>query len=172
MRTETMTRAYEGLSIPERVALAFHFHAHDNELEVLRLRDAIPKSKMARPMQALAYGIERWRSIAAFFAINHWRLRALVNEARLAYHMALNHPDTDDVPHDAPSILVQHALEVEAKVVALDRALETVCAENGIDPADIRHVSATEPYRSLIPKLEPDAAFQREMTGAMRNALD
>jgi len=165
-----MTRAYEGLTMPERVALAFHFHAHDNELEVLRLRDAIPKSAV-RHVQTLANGIERWRSIAAFFAINHWRLRTLVNEARLASHMALNHPDSKKVPQDAPVVLVEHAFEVEAKVVALDRALDSVCSENGIDPTDIRHVSATEPYRSLVPTLEPDAAFEREMTEAMREAL-
>jgi len=171
MQANTMARAYEGLTMPERVALAFHFHAHDNELEVLRLRDAIPKSCMGRPMQALAYGIERWRSIAAFFAINHWRLRTLVNEARLASHMALNHPDPKKVPRDAPFVLVQHALEVEAKVIALDRALDTVCAEHGVDPADIRHVSATQPYCSLVPKLDPDVAFEQEMAAAMRETF-
>lgn len=170
MQPNTMTRAYEGLSMPEGVALAFHFHAHDNELEVLRLRDAIPKSSVGRPMQALAYGIERWRSIAAFFAINHWRLRTLANEARLATHMALN-PDRENVPSDVPFTLVQYAVEIEAKVAALDRALDAVCAENGVDPADVRHVSATEPYRSLMPNLTPDERFELEMAVAMREAL-
>lgn len=164
-----MGRAYEGLSMPQRVALAFHFHARDNELEVLRLRDAIPKSAGGQPMQELAYGIERWRSIAAFFAINYWRLRSLANEAIIATHMAAN-PNLENVPADAPLALVDTAIGLQARLVALDRALDTVCAENGIDPADIRHVSATEPYL-MIPKLEPEPAFEHEMATAMRTAI-
>lgn len=130
----------------------------------------VPKSSVGRPLQALAYGIERWRSIAAFFAINHWRLRTLTNEARLASHMALN-SDLEGVPKDAPLILVQQAFDIEAKVVALDRALEAVCAENGIDPEDIRRLSATEPCRSLMPSLSPDVQFEREMVTAMQEAF-
>lgn len=169
MQTNTMVRAYEGLSMPQRVAMAFHFHAHDNELEVLRLRDAIPKNAVGRPMQALAYGIDRWRCIAAFFAINYWRLRSLANEAIIATHMAAN-PDFENVPEDATLALVDHAIGLQARLAALDRALDTVCAENGIDPADIRHVSATEPYL-MMPKLEPDTAFEHEMATAMRAAI-
>lgn len=166
----TMGRAYEGLSMPERVALAFHFHAHDNELEVLRLRDAIPKSAVGRPMQALAYGVERWRSVSAFYAINYWRLRALANEAIVAMHMTAS-PGLEKMPADAPWTLVDHAIALHARLVALDSALDTVCAENGIDPADIRHVSASEPYL-LMPNVEPEAGFEREMVEAMRTAIE
>lgn len=169
MQTNTMNRAYEGLTMSERVALAFHFHARDNELEVLRLRDALPREAKGRAIQALAYGIERWRSVAAFYGVNYWRLRALANEAIVATHIAANR-EPANAPEGATLTLVDHAIDLQSRLVALDRALIAVCSENGIDPADIRYVSATEPYL-LMSKVERDTTFENEIIATMRAAI-
>jgi hypothetical protein len=166
-----MARAYEGLTMPQRIALAFHHLADDNELEVLRLRDTIPRQSFGSPMRTLEHGIERWRAIAAYFGVMHWRLRSLCNEARFAAHVAMN-PDLPKVPPDAPYDLLMRAAAIEAQIMALDRALDMVCAEHGLDPADIRKVNAITHHRPLMPSCLPDTAFVNEQLEILREAID
>jgi hypothetical protein len=61
--------------------------------------------------------------------------------------------------------------QAESCLLALDAALLTICADNGIDPADVRKMAGAEPYKPMREGVAPDGEMQAAMQSAFAQLL-
>jgi hypothetical protein len=55
-------------------------------------------------------------------------------------------------------------------LLALDRALLTICEEHGIDPDAVRRMAGADPFNPVY-TLEPDAEYQATMQANLSRLL-
>lgn len=165
-RRGAFEKVYAGLTNRERAAIAFKFMADANEVEVARVADAVPRKSYIALEFDFRDGVDRLILLASCWCAMHWRLRADLAETKWALLAA---PNVDKSEWVLP--LFDRAQKCETRLLALDRALEQVCAGHGIDAVAVRKVGGAEPFDPLSTGLEPDVEYEREITDAMRRVV-
>jgi hypothetical protein len=61
--------------------------------------------------------------------------------------------------------------QAESCLLTLDAALLTICADNGIDPADVRRVAGAEAFKPMREGVAPDGEMQAAMQSAFAQLL-
>ncbi len=160
---DRLTRAYRGLTADQLAALAFHYMTGANDLEFKRVADAVPLKDYRCPDVAYQARLDGFTRFAAYWAIEHWRLRTrkaeMLGAALAAIRRGEDFEKTDD-------LLYAHE-QAESCLLALDAALLTICTDNHIDPADVRKMAGTEPFKPMRDGMTADG----EMQGAMQSAF-
>jgi len=157
-----MTKAYRGLNADQSAALAFHYISEGNALEFKRLGDAAPRKDYNCPDEAYQARLDGFTRFAACWAIEHWRLRCHKAEI-LGAALAASRRNDDE---KADTLLDAHE-QAETYLLALDAALQTICADNGIDPADVRKRAGTEPFKPMREGMTPDADYLAAMQAGL-----
>jgi hypothetical protein len=67
-------------------------------------------------------------------------------------------------------LLLAHE-QAESCLLALDAALLTICADNGIDPADVRKMAGAEPFKPMREGMTADGEMQTAMQSAFAQLL-
>ncbi|MHB8391724.1 MAG: hypothetical protein ACYDBH_19455 [Acidobacteriaceae bacterium] len=144
MKSENFSKLYAVMTPKELAVLAFnHIGATDNS-EVTRIERAVPR----RTYQIADHEFRLWSfsigSLSQVFGLWHWQYRFQVMEAA----HALRFPEPVPEGLDAESILGR-IKDAESLLLALDRVLDELCAEHGIDPSKVRSSSSAEPYQPV-----------------------
>lgn len=164
---DRLTRAYRGLTADQLAALAFHYMAGANDLEFKRVADAVPLKDYRCPDIAYQARLDGFTRFAAYWAIEHWRLRTrkaeMLGAALAAIRRGEDFEKTDD-------LLYAHE-QAESYLLALDAALLAICADNGIDPADVRRIAGTKAYKPMREDMTADGDMQAAMQSAFAQLL-
>ncbi len=164
---DRLTKAYRGLTADQLAALAFHYSAQANELELERVASSAPKGLYRLPADYLAR-LDGLTRLSAFWSIEHWRLRARKAEILGAALAAIRRGEAFEKTDD---LLYAHE-QAEAHLLALDGALLAICKEHGIDPADVRRMAGTEPFKARRSNVEADAEVQATMQSALAQLVE
>lgn len=164
---DRLTRAYRGLTADQLAALAFHYMTGANDLEFKRVADAVPLKDYRCPDVAYQARLDGFTRFAAYWAIEHWRLRTrkaeMLGAALAAIRRGEEFEKTDD-------LLYAHE-QAESCLLALDAALLAICADNQIDPADVRKMAGTEPFKPMRDGMTADGEMQAAMQSAFAQLL-
>lgn len=164
---DRLTRAYRGLTADQLAAVAFHYLAGANELEFERVSVAVPLKDYRAPDVAYQARLDGFTLFAAYWAIEHWRMRTrkaeMLGVALAAIRRGEELEKTDD-------LLYAHE-QAEGCLLALDATLLAICADNGIDPADVRRMAGTEPFKPMREGIAPDGEMQAAMQSAFAQLL-
>jgi hypothetical protein len=163
---ERLVKTYRGLTAEQLAVLAFHYMADANTLEFKRILDAVPLKGYRCPDVAYQARLDGLTRFAACWAIEHWRARARKAEC-LGGALAALHRGKDD---EADALLEAHE-QAERHLLALEGALVAICADNGIDPADVRRIAGAEAFTPRRKGIEPDGGMQAEMQSAFARLL-
>ena len=151
---DRLTKAYRGLNADQSAALAFHYISEGNALEFKRLGDAVPRKDYNCPDVAYQARLDGFTRFAACWAIEHWRLRCHKAEMLGAALAATRRNDDEK----ADTLLDAHE-RAESCLLALDVALAAICAEHGLDAADVRRMAGTEAFEPMREGMTPDADY-------------
>jgi hypothetical protein len=151
MSKPQIAKLYDGLTDQERARLAFHFLAHDNEAEVDRIVATVPREVFRVPAAGFMDYFDGCRWMAVLWSVNHWIARQRVSVATAGVLVGFARKD-----HDIIDEMSERVRAWESSLVALDDALDAVCKDHDIDPADIRRLTDAEPYFSIRPSAKPD----------------
>lgn len=166
MKVDKVSKLYDVLTNKEKASLVFRYTADKNDLEIDRIETSVPWKNY----DCIDFNYRRWRNgfihMACFWSIAHWQLRARQMSAFgnvVVYKHKRSHKEADDA--------VLEALQVEACLLALDRALESTCKEHGLDVGTVRRFASTDVYKPVYPDVEPDQKYQIEMQLNMTRCL-
>jgi hypothetical protein len=138
-----------------------------NDLEFKRVADAVPLKDYRCPDVAYQARLDGFTRFAACWAIEHWRLRChkaeMLGAALAAIRRGEDFEKTDD-------LLFAHE-QAESCLLALDAPLLTICADNGIDPADVRRMAGAEPFKPMREGVAPGGEMQAAMQSAFAQLL-
>lgn len=164
---DRIAKAYRGLTADQLAALAFHYMAGANDLEFKRVADAVPLKDYRCPDVSYQARLDGFTRFAAYWAIEHWRLRTrkaeMLGAALAAIRRVEDFEKTDDM-------LYAHE-QAESCLLALDAALLAICADNQIDPADVRKIAGTEPFKPMRDGMTADGDMQAAMQSAFAQLL-
>jgi len=164
---DRLTKAYRGLTADQLAALAFHYMTDANDLEFKRVADAVPLKDYRCPDVTYQARLDGFTRFAAYWAIEHWRLRTrkaeMLGAALAAIRRGEDFEKTDD-------LLYAHE-QAETYLLALDAALLAICADNNIDPADVRRMAGAEPYKPMREGMTADGGMQAAMQSAFAQLL-
>lgn len=159
---DRLTKAYRGLNADQSAALAFHYISEGNALEFKRLGDAVPRKDYNCPDVAYQARLDGFTRFAACWAIEHWRLRCHKAEMLGAALTASRRNDDEK----ADTLLDAHE-RAGSYLLALDVALVAVCADHGLDAADVRRMAGTEAFKPMREGMTPDADYLAAMRGGL-----
>ena len=138
MKKDRIAKVYDGLTNKERAALAFRYLSYKNWLECERVESSVPWYGYT----CIDFQYQQWRNrflhMACYWAIEHWRLRARQWAALALFHLLVQRRERDQA-HEA---MAQHK-QFEARLLALDLALEATCKEHGLDIEAVREFFGT-----------------------------
>lgn len=163
---DRLTKAYRGLTPDQLAALAFHYMTGANDLEFQRVADAVPLKDYRCPDVAYQARLDGFMRFAAYWAIEYWRLRTRKAETLGGALAALRR--NNDGQADA---LIEAHEKAESCLLALDAALLAICADNSIDPADVRRMADVEPFKPMREGMTPDGAMKAAMQSAFAELL-
>jgi len=164
---DRIAKAYRGLTADQLAALAFHYMTGANDLEFKRVADAVPLKDYRCPDVSYQARLDGFTRFAAYWAIEHWRLRTrkaeMLGAALAAIRRGEDFEKTDD-------LLYAHE-QAESCLLALDAALDVICQGKGIDPADVRKIAGAEPFKPRREGMTPDGEMQAAMQKAFAQLL-
>ena len=164
---DRIAKAYCGLPTDQLAALAFHYMAVDNDLEMKRVTDAVPLKVYRCHDEAYEARLDGLARLASHWAVAHWRLRAQAAESLNSSLAVLRRGDE----HEQAGGLLDAHEQAETYLLALDAALLAVCADNNLDPSDIRRMAGAEPYKAMREGMTPDGEMQAAMESAFAKVL-
>jgi hypothetical protein len=163
---DRIAKAYRGLTADQLAALAFHYMTGANDLEFKRVADAVPLKDYRCPDVAYQARLDGFTRFAAYWAIEHWRLRTRKAEMLGAALAALRRGNDEQ----ADAMIEAHE-QAESCLLALDAALLTICTDNSIDAGDVRRIAGTEAFKPRREGVAPDGEMQAAMQKAFAELL-
>lgn len=160
---DRLTKAYRGLNADQSAALAFHYISEGNALEFKRLGDAVPLKDYRCPDVAYQARLDGFTRFAACWAIEHWRLRCHKAEMLGATLAAIRRGEDFEKTDD---LLYAHE-RAESCLLALDVALAAICADHGLDAADVRRMAGTEAFKPRREGITPDPDYLAAMRAGL-----
>lgn len=163
---DRIAKAYRGLTADQLAALAFHYMTGANDLEFKRVADAVPLKDYRCPDVSYQARLDGFTRFAAYWAIEHWRLRTRKAEMLGGALAALRRRNDEQ----ADAMIEAHE-QAESYLLALDAAMQAICADNNIDPADVRRMAGAEPFKPMREGMTPDGEMQAAMQSAFAELL-
>jgi len=154
MKQDPIAKLYSGLTDKERAALAFNYAMQHNEVELCRIRSVMPMQHFTGLPSDYRHGLYNLQNLAMLYAIEYWRLVAHIQTAAAGAMVMLK---SDDEKEWRP--VVERHVQLEAKLLSLETALDAVCTTHGLDPDTMRRMAGTTYYEISRPDLTPDADF-------------
>ncbi|MBI2066832.1 MAG: hypothetical protein HYT77_02300 [Deltaproteobacteria bacterium] len=158
MKADRVAKLYGDLTNKERAALYFRYICDRNELEMDRVESSVPWKNYC----CIDFQYSDWRDsffhMALVWALDCWRLRTRQWAAFALIHLLMQSGERDQ----AHEVMAEHK-RLEARLLAMDRALEVTCAEHGLEAEAVRRLTGTPTFDPLFPELDPDSGYQAEV---------
>jgi len=160
MTEHRITKLYASLTAKQRAALMFNHSVAVDELEVERIAHSVPVVNY-RGRDPEHFG---WLSdisrMASAWATLHWRGRCATLTSMWAGHALMRQHAYEQADES-----FAEANQGEARLLALDAALDSVCREHGIDAKVVRNLAGTEVYRATRPGVAADLLYVEQVRG-------
>jgi len=166
MRTDPIANLYHGLKNKERAALAFCYLTDTNELELKRVVAAVPLKGYMGPDAEYQAWFDGFFSLACLWAIEHWKAQSCNFAALAGVHLVLG---MGEIPK--AKAMIEAYERWESRLLALDQALATVCAEHGLDPDAVRRLAGAEPFACTLNDVVVDQQYQVAMQSNLSRLL-
>jgi hypothetical protein len=147
--------------------MAFHYMTSANDLEFRRVADAVPLKDYHCPDVTYQARLDGFTRFAAYWSIEHWRLRTRKAETLGAALAAIRRGEDIEKTDE---LLDAHE-QAESCLLALDAALLAICADNHIDLADVRKLAGTKPFKPMRDGMAADGEMQAAMQSAFAQLL-
>jgi hypothetical protein len=158
MTTNRITKLYDSLTAKQRAALMFNHWAAKDDFEVERIARSVPiVSYRGRDPQHLRW-LNDFSEMASAWGLLHWRGRCATLAAMWAGYAFMRQHEYEQADES-----FQEASQGEARLLALDAALNSVCSAHGIDPSAVRELAGTEVYRATRPGIAADLTYQEQV---------
>lgn len=163
-------KLYERLTPRELAAMAFHYCATpDSGHELKKIENAVPYRDYRLRDISFRSAVAAYSEAATIWGLLHWqtRTRAAAASGSLLAVRALK-------GNKAVIRQTIHALwKYEGQLLALDKVLEELSKEHGLDPEDVRRLANTELYTPIIEsdKLIPNPEFREEIHAMLSQML-
>jgi len=177
MKDICITKLYAGLTDKERAALTFDYLMQGNELECNRIQASMPeqyyiglpleyrRSLDSLTMIASLYAIEYWRSVALayMFRVGHRAVFSYLMEKYTTNSQRVQSPEWQESEN-----LLKLFQRYEVMVLSIEKAVDELCADHGINQAAIRKMAGERNYEVIgtppdQPDLEPDASIVADL---------
>ena len=122
----------------------------------------MPLKDHRRPDVTYQARLDGFTRFAACWAIEHWRLCCHKAEM-LGAALAASRGNDDE---KADTLLDAHE-QAESCLLALDVVLAAICAEHGLDAADVRRMAGTEAFQPMREGMTPDADYLAGMRAGL-----
>jgi hypothetical protein len=166
MKTDTISKCYKGLDCKELASLAFIYCTKENKTEVERIMEAVPRATFSGPHVDYYRHANHYLIAATWWAIEHWKARyrhRLLLSAWGVFLESGNHEKANKARDDARTW--------ESYLLALDRVLDGVGAQLGLDPDSVRRFAETERFYGVSDTV-PDPEILGRLESGMRNLLN
>jgi hypothetical protein len=166
MPKDRLENLYEHLTSREKATLAFTHLSALNAGEADRVRATVPMKVYRTLDEDHVNWVSALQGFAMLWALIHWQEFAgtLAALGRMTFFLDRGDDDRAAESFDA-------WVRGESRLLALNIALESACAEHGIDPEAVRRIAGVDgPYKASGPA-ETDADYLAEMTAAFANLL-
>ncbi len=154
MKNDPITKLYIGLTDKERAALAFNYAMQHNEVELCRIRSAMPMQHFTGLPSEYRQGLYNLQNLAMLYAIEYWRLVAHIQTEAAGAMVKLQSNDPDEWRP-----IVQQHKKREAELSSLEMAFENICQEHGLDLCTMRFMAGRQYYQVANPDLAQDADY-------------
>lgn len=146
MKSES-TNLYKAMTPCELGAVAFHYCTKEgSERELERIAHAVPHRSYRGPDITFKTSLEAYTEFAVVWGLGHWQLRYRAMAA-MGSMIALRCQKSEA---RALQQTINALWRTEAELLAMDAVLEDLCPDHGLDPADVRRITDTEPYQPVI----------------------
>jgi hypothetical protein len=166
MKTQQINALYAALTTKERARLAFLCASHGDTTEVDRISAGVEQVRYRGPDIEYLRWLVAFHDLAQRWAIEHWRLQSRASVAVGGANVYVS----DKALGPATLFLDIHE-QMEERLVALDRALDAVCAEHGIDADAIRSLAETQRFSPHRAGPDGDAEYEAMMLERFRSLL-
>jgi len=158
MTTDRISKLYDSLTTKQRAALVFNHWGSKDEAEIARIAQSIPVLNYRGRDPTFFSWVNDFSEMASAWAILHWRGRcASLGAMWVGYALMRQH---EYVKADES---FQEASQGEARLLALDVALDDVCSAHGIDSNVVRQLAGTESYRATRPGIAADLLYLEQV---------
>ena len=166
MRTDRVTKMYDNLTNKERAALAFHYMTDMNETELARIEATVPRHAYRCVDLEYQSWLASFVHVACVWAIEYWQTKVRkVAATGAGLHLAgRGEYEKADAWFDESNVW-------DSRLTALDRALEAMCEEHGVDADSVRRLAGTNTLARLHDNTEPDAELQAHISRSFSQLL-
>src|SRR6476620_525776 len=158
MTEDRITKLYTSLTAKQRAALMFNHWLAEDDVEVERIAHSVPLvTYRGRDPQHFCWFSDFSRMVSAW-ALLHWRGRCATLVAMWAGHAFMRQHEYEKADGS-----FAEANQGEARLLALDAALDSVCSAHGIDPNAVRKLAGTEVYRATRHDIAADLLYVEQV---------
>lgn len=158
MKPDRVTKLYDSLNNKELAVMAFHYLVDGNDMEFERVASAVQWDSYRCADMEYRLWLDGLMHMASFWAIEYWQAHCW----RIASMSGSQLAETMGRSEEARAFATAHELW-ESRLLALDRALEAVCAEHRIDASAVRKQAGAEPFTPGRAGLAADPEYQTAM---------
>ena len=160
MTEDRITKLYASLTAKQRAALMFNHWAAKDDVEVARIARSVPVlNYRGRDPQYFCW-FNDFSQMASAWALLHWRGRCATLTAMWAGFAFMRQDEYEQADES-----FAEASQGEARLLALDAALDSMCRDHGIDPNAVRILAGTEVYRATRPGIAADLLYLEQVRG-------
>jgi hypothetical protein len=165
-----LERLYEGLGPREGATLAFTHLSRGNVAAADQIRYSVPLKVYRLPDPEHVDHFARLQRFTLYYAMERWRYQAHCFAASGIVVHFYKSEDEEEQEHSQKCF--DAWIHWQSCLLSLDGALEAVCAQHGVDVADVRRMAGIEgPYEAFGPG-EVDPELVAEMTKTFNDVLE
>jgi hypothetical protein len=154
MKRDPIAKMYDKLTTKQQAALAFNHLMSENQVETRRVIDAVPMRAYRCKDLEFQDQFESYKMMALLWSVEYWQLYAQRLEALVRLNLYTRRRDW--IKADQAHEQLEH---LGACLSAVDRALQSVCEDQGVDSAAVRLMAGCRPSMAFA----PDLAYESEV---------
>ena len=154
MKRDPIAKMYDKLTTKQQAALAFNHLMTGNQIETERVISAVPMKSYRCKDLDFQDQFESYRVMALLWSVEYWQLYAQQLEALVRLNLHTRHKDW--IKADQAHEQLEH---IGSYLSAIDRALQSVCEAQGLDPEAVRLMAGCRPSMAFA----PDLAYESEV---------
>jgi hypothetical protein len=166
MKQDRIRNLYTGLTNKERAALSFRYILDANEVELLRVGDTVQLKTYRCHDAEYSDCVQGFFTLASLWGLIYWQNYSSLMASIALIHATIAGNTTDDL-----NVVIGMAEYWKRRLLALNVALASICAEHGIDSDIVRRYADIEPDATKYADLLPDAEYLAYIQSSLGSAI-
>ena len=146
MKRDPIAKMYDKLTAEQQATLAFNHLMTGNQIETERVISAVPMKCYRCKDLDFQDQFESYRVMALLWSVEYWQLYAQQLETLVRLNLHTRRKDW--IKADQAHEQLKH---IGSYLSAIDRALQSVCEAQGLDPEAVRLMAGCRPLVATAP---------------------